>query len=294
MGKNHLKLCLLTPTPIKLSQMRLRLHSCREGLIAAIKTRKGKTVLMLLSACWQQRAKKKPWTLFTTTFLFRCCSHKGSHLKWRSYSTWSEALVALLSAIKLAWHQQNLRLGSEKRKPPADRALTFPLPLCVAPLVPPHVLSFKVIYLDARAINPSAVICPQVFEFNAAFRGRRGQGASLQQQQPGTWYGLIKGALNVSQTQFSGKLNNTAFICCCCSYFWSGRFTHVGLDEVQRRTKTWKGCVKRADDKTFKETVEVANLPCHRRSRLTPDPPSVVLLFWPPIRSLGFSHNEAS
>lgn len=42
MGKNRLKLCLLTPTPIKLRQMRLRLHSCREELIAAIKNRKGK------------------------------------------------------------------------------------------------------------------------------------------------------------------------------------------------------------------------------------------------------------
>lgn len=42
MGKKRLKLCLLTPAPIKLRQMRLRLHSCREELIAAIKTRKGK------------------------------------------------------------------------------------------------------------------------------------------------------------------------------------------------------------------------------------------------------------
>lgn len=47
---------------------------------------------------------------------------------------------------------------------------------------------------------------------------------------------------------------------------------------------------KRADDKTFKERAKVANFPCHWRSRLTPDPPPVAVPFWPPIRSLGFSH----
>lgn len=48
---------------------------------------------------------------------------------------------------------------------------------------------------------------------------------------------------------------------------------------------------KRADDKTFKERVKVANLPCHhRRSRLTLDPPPVAVLFWPPMKSLAFSH----
>lgn len=41
--------------------------------------------------------------------------------------------------------------------------------------------------------------------------------------------------------------------------------------------------------KPFKEGANVANLHCHWRSRLTPDPLPAAVLIWPPIRSLGFS-----
>ena len=212
--------------------MRLRLHSCSEGLIAAIKTRKGKTAIMLLSARWQHRGKKnKPWTLFTTTFLFQCCSHKGSHLKCRSYRSRSEVLAVVLLAVKHGQQQQSLPAWDPKKN--RSHLLTGQWSVHSALLAPPpphtHILSFKVIYPDAPAINLAAVICPKCLQTASKSLAA----AAGPMQQPGILCGLIKDPFHVPQTHSSVKLNNTAFIS-CCSYFWTGRFTHVGLDEFQR------------------------------------------------------------
>lgn len=83
-------------------------------------------------------------------------------------------------------------------------------------------------------------------------------------------------AKNVPQTKFSVKFPNTAFIC-CCSCFWLGQRLGPGAAE----DKNMEGMCeeKRADEKTFKERLKVDSLPCHRGSRLTPDPHPVEVLF---------------
>lgn len=69
---------------------------------------------MLLSECWQQRAKKKEKKLcalnsvYSSFFCSQYCSHKGSLSICRSQSTRGETPPILLEAVKHAWQRWNI------------------------------------------------------------------------------------------------------------------------------------------------------------------------------------------
>lgn len=75
---------------------------------------------MLLSECWQQRAKKKKkgacleQCLLLLFFRSQYCSHKGSISICRSRSTRGETPPILLEAVKHAWQRWNIS-ASESR-----------------------------------------------------------------------------------------------------------------------------------------------------------------------------------